>query len=300
MFDIEAIKKQFEGLELPNFKAYTEEEVKAKNRNNKAPFGIDTVFQSPKQILENIKGIVFDMSNEDYHGTKEYDSSSRIKAVNISELHYKDYGKNKVNTKSMDFGTLLHDDIEHRTKTGEWKAIEEETRKTKCHTTETAIVLHPTLHNWVLTYRKEMERHPILSQILNKAVSEASFFHDSDDSDPDHKKKVRADEIIHEPIENALHIFDWKYTNSFDWFHNDIKKFQYNLSAGMYSHIISKVTGLKTYFHLVKIDAKTGLIQIVQVKYDTLLKYQELYFDALKKIDGIDLDNPKSYDFDLI
>jgi hypothetical protein len=96
----------------------------------KAPFTIDTVFQSPKQILENIKGVVFDMSNEDYHGNKEYDSSSRIKAVNITDWHFVNYDKIKPQSSAFAWGNLVHDDIESRTKTGNWKQWKEGIFKT--------------------------------------------------------------------------------------------------------------------------------------------------------------------------
>jgi hypothetical protein len=294
MFDIEAIKKQFEGLELPNFKAYTEEEVKAKNRNNKAPFGIDTVFQSPKQILENIKGIVFDMSNEEYHSEKQHDSSSRIKAVNITDWHFVNYDKIKPKSSAFAWGNLVHDDIESRTKTGNWKQWKKGIFKTITKIDNDKLEVHASKMELIEQHRKDFERHPILSQLISKGCAEVSCF------DSKNMKKIRLDNCVLEPIENALHIFDWKSTSQFEWFKNQIKKLQYDLSAGMYSTVLQDITGLKVYFHFVKVCTKTGLTQIVPVKYDTLLSYQELYKSTLEKVNGVDFSNPKGYGFEVI
>jgi hypothetical protein len=278
----------------------------ANNFERELPFDEFSIFISPLGVLKTANGktakIVFGMSNKDYHAEKDHVSSSKVKTVNVTEWHYVNYGKSKFSgSPSMELGTLIHDDIEARTNFGKWQDWSVGSFKTVTTIKDETKEVHLSRFNCIQNYRKFLERDPITAQLINFGIAEISFFVDA--SEFGIPLKIRCDNMVYEPATDTIHVFDWKSTREINKFQWQIKDLKYDLSAGMYSTVLERITGKKVLFHFVLIEtgnALTGLTQIRPVSEKTLKTYKDLFLKTLEKIKGIDLENPNSYDMAIL
>jgi hypothetical protein len=267
------------------------------------PFDEFSIFISPLDVLKAVKSktarIELSMSNESYHAEKDHVSSSKVKSALVTEWHYVNYSSNS--TASMELGTLMHDDIEARTNLGAWQDWSVGSFKTVTTIKNDTKEVHLTRFYCIQNYRKFLERNTITAQLINFGIAEISFF--VDETEFGIPLKIRCDNMVYEPATDTIHIFDWKSTRQIQNFHYQIKDYKYDLSAGMYSSVLERITGKKVLFHFVLIEtgnSLTGLTQIRPVSEKTLKTYKDLFLKTLEKIKGIDIENPNSYDMAIL
>lgn len=278
-------------LKIPGFKPHTaeqKEEIVSKNvsRLENATFTKPPVFDN-----EFAK---YNLSNEDYHQKNGYLSSSQLKRLSKTEKHFVDesidnYGDGA--KQAFQLGTLVHDDIEHRIKESRWSQWTAGTFKTKSKIDLVKREVHQETIEMIERYRSEFNESHILSQLLNNADAEVSFY------DHDRKYKVRADAIVQNG--NRLEIFDYKTVANIDSFRFDIKRYGYDISAGMYSDVIETLTAYKVGFNFVLICKKTGMTKIVEISDATLKQYQQKFHELHEQSKQVDKNNPKGYELEI-
>lgn len=278
-------------LRIPGFNLHTAEQkadIASKNvsRLENAVFTRPDVFDA-----EFAK---YNLSNEDYHAQNGYMSSSQLKKLLKSERHFADksidsYGD--AAKKAFALGTLVHDDLETRIKHNNWQYWTVGTFKTKSKIDDVKREVHVETMQMIERYRSEFNESYILSQLLNNADAEVSFY------DKNRMLKVRADAIVRNG--DRLEIFDYKTVSNIDSFRFDLKRYGYDISAGMYSDVISRLTGQKVGFSFVLIDKKTGLTKIIEISTGTLKKYQEQFLELLERSKKVDKIQPKGYELEI-
>ena len=278
-------------LKIPGFKLHTAEQKndiasKSVSRLENAVFTLPPVFDA-----EFAK---YNLSNKDYHKQNGYMSSSQLKRLQKSERHFIDSSIDSYGTeakKAFQLGTLVHDDIETRIKHKNWQFWTVGTFKTKSKIDTVAQQVHVETMQMIERYRSEFNESYILSQLLNNADAEVSFY------DHDRKLKVRADAIVQNG--DRLEIIDYKTVANIDGFRFDLKRYGYDISAGMYSDVIQKLTGQKVGFNFVLICKKTGLTKIIEISNATLKTYQERFLELLERSKKVDRSHPKGYELEI-
>ena len=278
-------------LKIPGFSLHTAEQKadiasKSVSRLENALFTRPNVFDA--------EFASYNTSNEDYHKQNGYISSSQLKRLQKSEKHFADssidsYGAEA--KKAFQLGTLVHDDIETRIKHNNWQFWTAGTFKTKSKIDTVAQQVHVETMQMIERYRSEFNESYILSQLLNNADAEVSFY------DHDRKLKVRADAIVQNG--DRLEIIDYKTVANIDGFRFDLKRYGYDISAGMYSDVIQKLTGQKVGFSFVLICKKTGLTKIIEISNATLKTYQERFLELLERSKKVDRSHPKGYELEI-
>ena len=278
-------------LRIPGFKLHTAEQKndiasKSVSRLENALFTRPDVFDA--------EFASYNTSNEDYHKQNGYISSSQLKRLQKSEKHFADssidsYGAEA--KKAFQLGTLVHDDIETRIKHSNWQFWTVGTFKTKSKIDTVAQQVHVETMQMIERYRAEFNESYILSQLLNNADAEVSFY------DHDRKLKVRADAVVQSG--DRLEIFDYKTVANIDGFRFDLKRYGYDISAGMYSDVIQRLTGQKVGFSFVLICKKTGLTKIIEISNATLKTYQERFLELLERSKKVDRSHPKGYELEI-
>lgn len=233
-----------------------------------------------------------DLSNDDYHAMTEYDSSSRLKSVFKSELHYINYSSGKA-TAAMNLGTCIHtvfEDIINNDCEDLWSCLDlwnvKET-KTTC-IPETRTIARPYFQ-LLSNLLKEIERLGLID-LLKNSFSEVSFFSEGT------KERVRPDIWI--PLESMP--FDYmisvKSVSNVAKFKNQIRNFHYDMSEGMYITHLEKALKKDIRLCFLLVDtSNNGMIQLVEIDDETASRYVDKYKEARRKIDNIDRDNPKGY-----
>lgn len=278
-------------LRIPGFKLHTAEQIADIASKNVSRLE-NAVFTRPDVFDAEFAS--YNTSNEDYHKQNGYMSSSQLKKLLKSERHFADksidsYGD--AAKKAFQLGTLVHDDLEHRIKQSRWSEWNAGTFKTKSKIDDVKREVHVETMQMIERYRSEFNESYILSQVLNNADAEVSFY------DHDRKLKVRADAIVQNG--DRLEIIDYKTVANIDGFRFDLKRYGYNLSAGMYSDVISNLTGCKVGFNFVLIDKKTGLTKIIEISNATLKQYQKMFLELLERSKKVDRSNPKGYELEI-
>ena len=278
-------------LKIPGFTPHTAEQVadiasKTVSRLENAVFTRPPVF--------DVEFAKYNTSNEDYHKHDGYTSSSQLKRLQKSEKHFVDgsidsYGDGA--QQAFQLGTLVHDDIEHRIKENRWSQWSAGTFKTKSKIDTVKREVHQDTIEMIQRYRDEFNESYILSQLLNNADAEVSFY------DHNRKYKVRADAIVQNG--NRIEIFDYKTVANIEGFKFDIKRYGYDISAGMYSDIISTLTGYKVGFNFVLICKKTGLTKIIEISDVTLKDYQQKFYELHERSQNVDTNSPKGYELEI-
>lgn len=283
----------FKGIDTSMFEtAFNDAENKRKERvdNRGLTLGKDAILQRPNPPITN--AIVYGLPNDVYHRDNEYMSSSRLKALTVSEWHFVNYGKHDNYSSAFAFGNLVHNDIETRINSGIWQKWEAGTFKTKTTIKQDVLQVHETVMPIIKTYRDCYENDFILSQLLDTALAEVSFF------DDERKLKVRTDAITQH--NDTLHIFDHKTVASIEWFHKDIIRYGYDASAGMYADVVEKIVNMPVCFHFICICKKTGLTKHFQVSKHTLEQYKEKFNELYNRSLDVDVMQPKGYDVSVL
>lgn len=278
-------------LKIPGFTPHTAEQVadiasKTVSRLENAVFTRPPVF--------DVEFVKYNLSNEDYHAHDGYTSSSQLKRLQKSEKHFVDssidnYGDGA--KQAFELGTLVHDDLEHRIKQSKWSFWTAGTFKTKSKIDAIKREVHQETMQMIERYRDEFNESYILSQLLNNADAEVSFY------EHERKYKVRADALVQNG--NRLEIFDYKTVANIDGFKFDIKRYGYDISAGMYSDVIETLTSYKVGFNFVLIDKKTGLTKIIEISDATLKEYKQKFYELHERSQNVDINNPKGYSLEV-
>ena len=285
----------FSKIKIPGFSIHTNEQKLAiiqKAITKKTESRLKTLKISSPPVFD-VSFANYNLSNNDYHKTT-FVSSSTLKRLKKSEKHYLDaslmqYGSATKN--SFAYGTLVHDDLEYRIKTGNWMQWKAGTFKTKTTIKAEALEVHESVMPIIERYRKEFEHSPILNAILNHADSEVSFF------DKENNMKIRTDAVM--KVGDNLEIVDFKSVADIDRFKWDLINYGYDISAGMYTETLEQLTGYKVGFSFVLICKKTGLTKIVEVSSATLEQYKEKFFQLKSAAEKIDISNPKGYELEV-
>ena len=188
----------FSKIKIPGFSIHTNEQKLAiiqKAITKKTGSRLKTLKISSPPVFD-VSFANYNLSNSDYHKTP-FVSSSQLKRLKKSEKHYLDaslmqYGTATKNSFAM--GTLMHDDLENKIKTGEWMQWKAGTFKTKTTIKAEALEVHESVMPIIERYRKEFETDEILNKILMCADSEVSFF--------DHDDNEEEEQVKREPITN--------------------------------------------------------------------------------------------------
>ena len=295
----------FSKIKIPGFSIHTNEQKLAiiqKAITKKTESRLKTLKISSPPVFD-VSFANYNLSNSDYHKTP-FVSSSTLKRLKKSEKHYLDsslmqYGSATKNSFAM--GTLMHDDLENKIKTGEWMQWKAGTFKTKTTIKLASLEVHESTMKVIERYRKEFETDEILNKILMCADSEVSFF-DHDDNEEEEEEenkgtKIRTDAVL--KIGDRLEIVDFKSVADIERFKWDLINYSYDISAGMYTETLEKLTGYKVGFTFVLICKKTGLTKIVEVTDATMETYKERFHQLKTAAAKIDNSNPKGYELEL-
>ena len=202
-------------LKIPGFSLHTAEQIadiasKNVSRLENALFTRPNVFDA--------EFASYNTTNEAYHKSNGYMSSSQLKKLLKSERHFADKSINDYGDaakKAFQLGTLVHDDLEHRIKQSRWSEWNAGTFKTKSKIDDVKREVHVETMQMIERYRAEFNESYILSMLLNNADAEVSFY------DHNRKLKVRADAIVQNG--DRLEIFDYKTVANIDSFRFDLK-----------------------------------------------------------------------------
>jgi hypothetical protein len=237
----------------------------------------------------------YGLSNEAYHKSNGFVSSSQLKKLSKTEKHFTDSSLSifaAATLKNFALGTLIHDDLECKSETGQWVQWKAGTFKTKTTIKVESLEVHESVLKMIERYRKEFETDEILKQIIKFGDAEVSF------SDEERKLKVRPDKLLRN--DGKLEIIDYKSVADISKFKYDLYSYGYDISAGMYSDVIENLTGLKVGFTFVLISKKTGLTKIVEISDATLEVYKEKFRALYEHSKNINLENPKGYKLQII
>jgi hypothetical protein len=250
----------------------------------------NTVFVKPKFVSSEKMQIVEDLANLEYHKTDGFVSSSRLKSLNVTEWHFVNYSGST--STAFAFGNVVHDDIEKRIKLGSFVNWAASALKAKTTIKHDKLEISNEYLKIIKQYRKDFENNKTLSNLTENCLSEVSFF------DLDRMVKVRPDIITQ--VGNDIVIFDIKTVASIHWFNSDIRKYKYDLSAGMYADVIEKATRKKVRWCFLLICKVTGLTKLVEVKDKTLQDWKFGFVHLLDDVNGINTDCPKGYKKEMI
>jgi len=237
----------------------------------------------------------YGLSNEEYHKDTLFVSSSKLKKLSKTEKHFTDSSLSVFATATLNnfaLGTLVHDDLEHKSEFGNWVQWSAGTFKTKTTIKVDFLQVHESVFKMIQRYRKEFESNEILQQILDFSDAEVSFF------DEKRKLKVRPDALIQNG--ERLEVIDYKSVADIAKFKYDLFSYGYDISAGMYADVIENITGMKVGFTFVLISKKTGLTKIVEISDATLEVYKKKFLDLYEKSKNIDVEKPRGYPLQII
>lgn len=287
------------------FGTFAEKQSKQQEREIQNPFFVDLLegrIESELVLHEDYLkvsddySVDFKLSNETYHATSDYLSSSRIKEVFKSEQHFVNY-KSKTPTDSMKKGTVIHDVFEEiiqgkykskREHLASWKPI----WKTKIDIEKREIT--PALYETIRNVLNEVERLK-LEPILKNAIAELSVF------DEVNKEKVRPDVFVPGSVYGCNVLMPIKTASNLKQFFYQIPKYNYDVSFGMYAHHIEQLTGEPVKMCLIVVDmSANGMIKLIEVSDYTLQEYIEKYKEAKELIKQIDKAKPKGYELEII
>lgn len=278
-------------IRIPGFQLHTSEqkaEIVSKNVSR-----LENAVLTKPPVFD-VKFAKYNQCNRHYHEKNGYISSSQLKRLSKTQKHFIDdsidsYGDGA--KQAFQLGTLVHDDIEHRIKENKWSVWTAGTFKTKSKIDLVKREVHQETIAMIERYRSEFNESHILSQLLNNADAEVSFY------DNNRKYKVRADAIIANG--DRLEIFDYKTVANIDSFKFDLKRYGYDISAGMYSDVIETLTSYKVGFNFVLVCKKTGLTKIVEISDATLKQYQQKFYELHEQAQQVDRSNPKGYELEI-
>jgi hypothetical protein len=212
--------------------------------------------------------LIENLSNDEYHNGEKYKaywSSSNLKSYldTPREAYYQKYVAEKKDSSAFEFGSQLHDFFASKHLKGlpfEWNVFELPINKstgepygkaTKAYQEAICQVKNPISSNdmesiidiWDMIKRSDYGWY-FQKEILNKGLSEASFFVDGI-----HKYKYRPDVV------NDKYIFDYKTVSKNYWdvqkLNYRIKELGYDISAAMYQYFEHQRTGIWKPFIIV-------------------------------------------------
>jgi hypothetical protein len=277
-------------FDLSSLNLLSQQELNERRTDITGVIDDNTVFVKPKFVSSEKMQIVEDLPNLEYHKTDGFVSSSRLKSLNVTEWHFVNYIGSTA--PAFAFGNVVHDDIEKRIKLGSFVNWAASALKAKTTIKQDKLEISNEYLKIIKQYRKDFENNKTLLNLTENCLSEVSFF------DFDRMVKVRPDIITQ--VGDDIVIFDIKTVASIHWFNSDIRKYKYDLSAGMYADVIEKATRKKVRWCFLLICKVTGLTKLVEVKDKTLQEWKFGFASLLDDVNGINLDRPQGYKKEMI
>lgn len=264
------------------------------------------------KITKNTKGFVYDLTSDEYHEDKIFNSSSTLKLAFKDPKEYYEQrvlGKSVVNSSStqdvFNIGNYIHTMflepeklneeyiVYHGTRKGaKWVAFEKYyTEKDK------KIIITGSQHELALKLAKafkeaelELGTNEIIKapQLFMGGIAEESLFTSlkGENEEDEELIKVRSDYRI--KIKNK--ILDLKTTsrqaNTISEAKDIIEAYGYDLSAALYVDAYEKETGEPQEFVLVFISKEDFKVNIYRVSKETLQRGREKYKRAISLISG--------------
>lgn len=227
-----------------------------------------------------------DVSNEDYHGDREFESSSSLKLyLKDPKEFYNKYilklPREERYKSAFDFGSYLHSLILEPEKTDQEFAIfEGMTRRGKAYTefkeaNKDKIII---THSQFLQAKSMMEaygQHADACKMIDKGRAEQTLCVELDGM----KIKVRADYLKHKQI------IDVKTTSDpIDKYNvgKTIARFDYDLSAALYTDAFSKYFGLEFDFYFVFLNKMSNEVEIYKASKKLLENGRQKYKKAIQ------------------
>jgi len=237
------------------------------------------------------EGINEQCTNEEYHGDREYVSSSVLKYVLYDpEYYYKHYVLKEPKIvkpnqqKAFDFGSLVHAmilephivDDEFAFYTG-GKIRRGEKYTDFCEANKDKIVIMPSQKDLADSMKQQFHANPYAPKFLEGAVFEETVCTEINGV----KVKVRTD------LRQGTNIGDVKTTASgvsIDECINTCIGWKYDLSAALYCDVLEKVTGKKHDFYFYFISKQNGQCRTFKASEQFIENGRRKYLDAIEYI----------------